>query len=107
MKSTFILNIETEVREGGLAKFFKIFIHLNNAKVGIKRCELIFKVSSVERVSANGNKGRGDLSSIESLPVDWLKERMILHILSHQSFLRIFNKQTADVALNRIDQQLL
>ena len=47
MKSTFILNIETEVREGGLAKFFKIFIHLNNAKVGSKRCELIFKVSGV------------------------------------------------------------
>ena len=100
MKSTFILNIETEVREGGLAKFFKIFIHLNNAKVGIKRCELVFKVSGVERVSANGNKGRGDLSSIESIPVDWLKERMIFYILSNQSFLRIFNKQFADEILS-------
>ena len=107
MPTTILFLVETEVGEGGLTELCQVFIHLYVAKLRIKRCELVFKVSGVERVSAIGNKGRGDLSSIESLPVDWLKERMILHILSHQSFLRIFNKQTADVALNRIDQQLL
>ena len=84
MKSrTCIPNIETEVREGGLTELCQVFVHLNNAKVRLQRCELLFKVCGIKRVSAIRNIGRRDLSCTESLPVDWIKERMTLDILSY------------------------
>ena len=90
---TRIVCIEAEVGEGRLAELCEVLVHLDVAEVGVHGRELILKVFCVQRISTLRNEGRIYLSCRQSLPVNGIKERMTLDILSHQPLIGRLDQQ--------------
>ena len=91
--------VETEVGELCLAKLREVFVHLNDAEVGVHDGELGLEVFGVERISTFWNEWRINFSCSQSLPVDGIKEGMTLDILANQSLLWGFYKQLTNKIL--------
>ena len=90
---TRIVCIEAEVGEGRLAELCEVLVHLDVAEVGVHGRELILKVFCVQRISTLRNEGRIYLSCRQGLPVNGIKERMTLDILSHQPLIGRLDQQ--------------